>query len=54
MKFLAVQLESADLISRFCGCRTRVEIKDLQGPKGFFFLHLTKGIAVSLNKHPTA
>ena len=54
MKFLAVKLESADLIDRFCGYSAGVEIKDLQGPEGFFFLNLTKEATISLNKHSTA
>ena len=54
MKFLTIELEGADLIDRFCGYSARMKIKDLQGSKGFFFLHLTKGIAISLNNHLTA
>ena len=42
MKFLAVKFEGADLIDRFCGYSAGVEIKDLQGPEGFFVLNLTK------------
>ena len=52
MKFLAVHFEGADLINRFCRYSARVKIKHLQSPKGFFFLNLTKGIAVFLNRHP--
>jgi len=54
MKFLTIKLEGADLIDRFCGYSARMKIKDLQSPKSFFFLHLTKRIAIFLNKHLTA
>src|SRR5215475_460381 len=53
MKLTTVEFERPDLVNRFCGYGTRVEIKDFQSPEGLLFLHLTKGLAVSLKRHTT-
>src|SRR5262245_36793489 len=53
MKLPPIKFERANLVDRFRGYGTRVEIKDFQSPKGFLFLDFAKGLAVSLKRHAT-